>query len=163
MNNRFLPLLLLGTVLLGSTASFALGRKTVYEDTKVRSLRGVIFIETKPDSGGRNAPIQELALVLKHEPRATHFKISWNIAVFGGGYKGLVVYNRASNTAELYAYETFEETVYRYHRIYTGVTEVILDKAARLHQAPIEDDNQPDVYGFFDELPKLGCKKQVFS
>ena len=69
-------------------------------------------------------------------------------------------YDRVKQIVNLYAYETSEETLIRYHRLYSKVNESTLIKASQLHKTETADDNGPSVFGFFRDLTKYGCTEQ---
>ncbi len=159
-NNPQIQPLLLCPVLLGSTVSFA-GQRTVYENTEVRERKAVVFIKTSL-SGQRNVPLRELSFALKHRPRATRFKVSWDLGGLNDG-SGLVVYNRTRKTAELFAYASGAEGSHRVHIFYTSFSETMIDKASQAEHLDTDNDNQPDYFGYFDELPKQGCHRRYLS
>ncbi len=154
---------LLCLALIKITPVFAHGTKTVYEGTRIKHIGQVVEINVGLDFGNRNAPLEELSAALKWKPVSSKFKVAWSAVIGGGNYKGVVIYNRTKKTVELYAYETFEETVFRYHRLYSGVSESILLKAAQTHKISTAEDNGLSPFGFFNELTKYGCKERKIN
>ena len=140
--------------------AFARCMKTIYKNTRSQQRGQIIELKMDVDETSRNAPLEELVAALQHNPNVSQFKISWIAVVGGGNYKGVAVYNRARKTVNLYAYETFEETIYRYHRLYSKVGEAELVQVSQRHKIDTADDNGPSVFCFFDDLTKYGCQQQ---
>ena len=131
-----------------------------HEDTRAKRVGSIIEIESRLGWGGHESgPIDDLLTMLKRHPSVSQFKVSWREVVGGGVYCGTAIYDRNRRDVRLFAYETFEERVFRYHYVYQTVEQSHLQKLAKLHAVETEDEGIY-VFAFFNELPKFGCREQ---
>lgn len=96
-----------------------------------------------------------LIAALQIHPHARRIRASWSISIGMNWIDTTALYDRDRHRLIVFAQGEGDLGVYHDHKRFTRVPETVFARLAEAHK----DDSTETVYGWFDDLPKYGCRK----
>jgi len=92
---------------------------------------------------------------LKTYPHARRIRASWSISIGMNWIDTTALYDRRRHSLTVFAQGEGDLGVYHDHKQFIQVPETVFVRLAEAHK----DDSSETVWGWFDDLPKYGCRK----
>ena len=112
--------------------------------------------------GDTNIVLPQLSAALKRSPKARFFRLNWDFDLFSFSSISVVLYDRLKRTLRFdytYGHNAGGNTndYGDSHLLFTGVTESVIDRAAKAHAKDLTFDDK----GRIPDLTRFGCVSHV--